>query len=141
MVIEEIIIIEIVTDQIMEIDQEADGTTTGWVIGVVITHITTDVVIRDYTTDKIHNGLLETEVKVEVEMKTMVMIILEVEVEIELKGDVRCYRCREYDHFASECPNTPTDEETDYEDTNPTSLQIISQDYVPIDSERDYLNL
>ena len=22
---------------------------------------------------------------------------------------VRCYRCREYDHFASECPNTPTD--------------------------------
>ena len=29
---------------------------------------------------------------------------------------VRCYRCREYDHFASECPNTPTDEETDYEE-------------------------
>ena len=53
---------------------------------------------------------------------------------------VRCYRCREYDHFAAECPNTPTDEETDYEDADPTSLQMISQNY---DSERegDYLNL
>ena len=86
-VIEEIITIEIITGQIIEIDQEADGTTTGQVIGVVITHITTDEVIQDDTTDKTLNGLLETEVKVEVEMKTMVMIILEVEVEIEIKGD------------------------------------------------------
>ena len=62
-VVEEIIIIGIITGQIIEIDQEADGTTTGQVVGVVITH------------------------KVEVEMKTMVMIILEVEVEIEIKGD------------------------------------------------------
>ena len=86
-VIEEIITIGTITGQIIEIDQEADGTTTGQVIGVVTTHITTDEVIRDHTTDKTHNGLLETEVKVEVEMKTMVMIILEVEVEIEIKGD------------------------------------------------------
>ena len=56
---------------------------------------------------------------------------------------VRCYRCREYDHFAAECPNTLTDEETDYEDADPASLQMISQDYGPIDSEGegDYLNL
>ena len=56
---------------------------------------------------------------------------------------MRCYRCREYDHFAAECPNTPTDEETDYEDVDPASLQIMSQSYGPIDSERegDYLNL
>ena len=27
---------------------------------------------------------------------------------------VRCFRCREYDHFASECPNIPTDKEPDY---------------------------
>ena len=54
-----------------------------------------------------------------------------------------CYRCREYDHFASECPNTPTDEETDYEDADPASLQMISQVHGPIDLERegDYLNL
>ena len=58
--------------------------------GVVITHITTDEVMRDSSTEKkIHNGHLETEVKVEVEMKTMVMINLEVEVEIEIKGDKR----------------------------------------------------
>ena len=42
-VIEEITTIEIIIDQIIEIDQEADGT--GQVIGVVITHITTDEVI------------------------------------------------------------------------------------------------
>ena len=86
-VIEEITIIEIIIDQIIEIDQEADETTTGQVIGVVITHITTDKVICDCTTDKTHHGLSETEVKVEVEMKTMVMIILEVEVEIEIRGE------------------------------------------------------
>ena len=84
--IEETITIGII-DQTIEIDQEADGTTTGQVIRVVITHITTDKVILDCTTDKTHNGLLEKEVKVEVEMKTMVMIILEVEVEIEIKEE------------------------------------------------------
>ena len=56
---------------------------------------------------------------------------------------MRCYRCREYDHLASECPNTPTDKETDYEDADPASLQMMSQNYSPIDSvrEADYLNL
>ena len=44
-VIEEIITIGTITGQIIEIDQEADGTTTGQVIGVVITHIITDEVI------------------------------------------------------------------------------------------------
>ena len=41
-VIEEIITIGTITGKIIEIDQEADGTTTGQVIGVVITHITTE---------------------------------------------------------------------------------------------------
>ena len=56
---------------------------------------------------------------------------------------MRCYQCREYDHFASECPNTPTNEETGYEDADPASLQMMSQNYSPIDLEReaDYLNL
>ena len=27
------------------------------------------------------------------------------------RDHVRCYRCREYDHFVSECPNIPTDKE------------------------------
>ena len=40
---------------------------------------------------------------------------------------VRCYRCREYDHFASECPNNPTDKEPDYGDADPASLQILMQ--------------
>ena len=47
---------------------------------------------------------------------------------------VRCYRCREYDHFASECPNIPTDEEPDYDDAGPASLQMLVQNYYPIDS-------
>ena len=159
MVIEEIITIGTITGKIIEIDQEAGGTIIGQVIGVVITHITTDEVMRDSSTDKIHNGHLETEVKVEVEMKTMVMINFRgrsrdrnqrrqeesrsrSNSRVSTNRDhVQCYRCREYDHFASKCPNTPTDEETDYEDTDPTSLQIMSQDYGPVDSERDYLNL
>ena len=48
---------------------------------------------------------------------------------------MRCYRCREYDHFASKCPNTPTDEEPDYDDTDPTSLRIITQNYYPNNPE------
>ena len=56
---------------------------------------------------------------------------------------VRCYRCREYNHFASECPNIPTDEEPDYDDTDPASLQMLVQNYYSIDSkgEVEYLNL
>ena len=59
------------------------------------------------------------------------------------RDHVRCYWCREYDHFAAECPNTTTDEEMDYEDIDPTSLQLISQTYGPVNSEGedDYLNL
>ena len=77
MVTEEITTIGIITDQIIEIDLEADGTTIGQVMGVVITQITIDEVIRDQTTDKTPNGLLGIEVKVEIEMR-------EVEVETEI---------------------------------------------------------
>ena len=56
---------------------------------------------------------------------------------------MRCYRCREYDHFASECPNIPTDKEPDYDDADPASLQMLAQNYYPVDSEGEveYLNL
>ena len=84
----------------------------------------------------------ETEVKVEIELEITTMTIQEVEVEIHIMTDlfsqdkvlylmgrdesrsrsnsrvstshdcVRCYRCREYDYFASECPNMHTDKET-----------------------------
>ena len=112
------------------------------------------------------HGLLETEVKVGIEMKITIMTILEVGVEIEMIIDpslgekknlgpdltprvrtncnqVRGYRCQEYDHFMFECPNTPTDEEPDYEDADPASLQMMAQNYCPIDleGEVDYLNL
>ena len=56
---------------------------------------------------------------------------------------VMYYRCRKYDHFASECPNMPTNEEPDCDNADPASLQMMTQDYYPIDSEGDidYLNL
>ena len=56
---------------------------------------------------------------------------------------VRCYRCREYDHFVSECLNIPTDKEPDYDDAGPASLQMLVQNYYPIDleGEVEYLNL
>ena len=64
MVTEEITTIGTITGQIIEIDLEADGTTIGQVIGVVIIQITIDKVIQEQTTDKTPNGLLEIEVKV-----------------------------------------------------------------------------
>ena len=80
MEIEEIIII----DPITEIDQEADGTITGQVIGVTITRLTIDEVILDPITDKMPNGRLETEVKVEIELEITIMTIREAEVEIDM---------------------------------------------------------
>lgn len=56
---------------------------------------------------------------------------------------VRCYRCREYYHFASECPNIPTDKEPDCDNAEPASLQMMTQDHYTINSEGEieYLNL
>ena len=83
-VIEGITTIETIIGQIIEIDQEADGTTIGQVIGVIIIRITIDEVIRDRITDKMHNGLLGTEVIVGIEMKITIMIMQEVGVDIDM---------------------------------------------------------
>ena len=53
-------------------------------IGVAITKIIIGEVIQDQITDKMLNGLLETEVKVGIEMKITIMIIQEVGVEIDI---------------------------------------------------------
>ena len=82
-VIEEITTRETIIGQITEIDQEADGTTIGQVKGAIIIRITIDEVIQDQITDKMPNGLLETQVKVGMEMKITIMTILEVGVEID----------------------------------------------------------
>ena len=82
--IEGITIIETIIDQIIEIDQEADGTTIGQVIVVTITRITIDEVMLDPITDKMPNGCLETEVKVKIELETTIMTIQEVGVEIDM---------------------------------------------------------
>ena len=47
MVIEEITTTETIIGKILEIDQEADGTTIGLVIGAIIIRITIDEVIQD----------------------------------------------------------------------------------------------
>ena len=84
MEIGKITITEITTDQITEIDQEADGTIIGQVIGTAITKLTIDKVIIDQITDKTLTGHLETEVKVEIELEITILTIREVEVEIEI---------------------------------------------------------
>ena len=38
---------------------------------------------------------------------------------------VRCYRCREYDHFANKCPNAVTDDSDGYE-SDRSALQLIT---------------
>ena len=87
MEIGEIIIIETTTDQITEIDQEADGTIIGQVIGATITRLTMDKVIIDQITDKTPKGHLEIEVRVGIELEITTMTIQEVEVEIEIMID------------------------------------------------------
>ena len=74
------ITIETIIGQIIEIDQEADGTTIDQVIEVIPIRIIIDKVVRDQITHKMPNGLIGTEVRVETEIKT----ILEVEVEREI---------------------------------------------------------
>ena len=56
---------------------------------------------------------------------------------------LRCYRCDEYNHFAWECANTPTDDEMGHSDSEQTSLQMLTQDNLPLNSngEVEYLNL
>ena len=84
MEIGEITIIEITTDQITEIDPEADGIIIGQVIGATAIRQTIDKVIIDPITDKTLNGHLETEAKVEIELEVITMIIREVGAEIEV---------------------------------------------------------
>ena len=71
----EIITIEITTNQNTEIDQDAEGTIIGQVIGVTITGLTIDEVIIDQIMDITLNRHLETEVKVEIELEIMIMTI------------------------------------------------------------------
>ena len=47
---------------------------------------------------------------------------------------IRCYRCREYDHFAMECLNAVTDEDLDHSNSELVALQMLMQDN-PISSE------
>ena len=45
---------------------------------------------------------------------------------------VRCYRCREHDHFMVECPNIPINEE--HSDVEQASLQMLTKENIPINS-------
>ena len=61
---------------------------------------------------------------------------------------IRCFRCREYDHFANKCPNTVTDDSDRYE-SNRAALQLMTTeteihdnfDTTRLNEETDYLNL
>ena len=61
---------------------------------------------------------------------------------------IRCYKCREYDHFANECPQTVTGSSDGYE-SDRASLQLIIVeaeihdifDTTRLNEEQDYLNL
>ena len=61
---------------------------------------------------------------------------------------IRCFRCREYDHFANECPNERTNDSDGYE-SDSTALHLItteleaheSFDTIRMVEEEDHLNL
>ena len=80
-------IIEIIIGPVTEIDQEADGTIIGQVIGVTIIRTTIDEVMSGPITDEMPNGHLETEVTVEIKLTIIIMTIQEVEVETDMITD------------------------------------------------------
>ena len=53
---------------------------------------------------------------------------------------VRCFRCREYDHFARECPNLPSDTSEGECNGAAESLQMLADSDVGSDVEH-YLNM
>ena len=61
---------------------------------------------------------------------------------------IRCYKCREYDHFANECPNIVTSNSDGHESDN-AALQVMATDTEPCDThdmvsymeDTEYLNL
>ena len=60
---------------------------------------------------------------------------------------VRCYKCREYDHFAKEGPNTVANDSDGYK-SDKAALQLITAepemhnfDATRLNEEQDYLNL
>ena len=61
---------------------------------------------------------------------------------------IRCFRCREYDHFAHECQNEGTDDSDGYE-SDRAVLQLMTTegdahdnfDTARLTEESDYLNL
>ena len=46
---------------------------------------------------------------------------------------IRCFKCREYDHFANECPNTGIENSDGYE-SDSTALQLMATDTESHDS-------
>ena len=64
------------------------------------------------------------------------------------KDTFRIYKCRVYDHFANECPNSVTDDSDGYE-SDRAALHLITTDAeihqnpegTRLNEEQDYLNL
>ena len=54
---------------------------------------------------------------------------------------VQCFKCREYDHVANECPNlVPEDSDREIDGTRLASLQILADSDTGLEVEQ-YLNI
>ena len=54
---------------------------------------------------------------------------------------VWCFKCREYDHFANECPNlVPDDSDRECDGAGSVSLQILADSDMGLEVEQ-YLNI
>ena len=65
------------------------------------------------------------------------------------KDRIRCFRCREYDHFANECPNDRVNDSDGYE-SDRAALQLMTTEIDShenfdtirmVEEEEDHLNL
>ena len=53
---------------------------------------------------------------------------------------MRCYRCREYDHFVNECPNVGTDDSDGYESDRPALQLMTTETEIPDSFDTTRLN-
>ena len=97
--------------------------------------------LEKYNTHVILEGMIEEAVAVDLD---------QVQEPVQIDR-IRCLKCRDYDHFTNDCPNSDTEEESKqiqkmYNlDKNQTVLQMLAADYEDLiethsEEAKDHLN-
>ena len=89
------------------------------IIEVKILEVDIEIIIETTTLEGVEAGLGKDNIQVIVEgMTRAVAVGLDQVQEPILTDRIRCFRCREYEHFAKDCPNSQTEKRTKQNTTN-----------------------